>query len=65
MGWSFIFSCKEASHKWLYETIKNSYVPEIREVKWDARKKKTIVYTWRYLNGVPIRYDERDPFLVN
>jgi hypothetical protein len=65
MGWSFIFTCKEESHKWLYETVTNSYLHEIRDVKLDARKKKHVVYTWRYLNGVPIRYDERDPFLVN
>ena len=64
-GWSFIFNCKEETHKWLMETVKNSYVHEKREVKWDARKKKHVVYTWQYLNDVPIRYDERDPFLVN
>jgi hypothetical protein len=38
---------------------------EIQEEKWDPRKKKHVVSTWRYLNGVPIRYDEKDPFLVN
>ena len=65
MGWGFIFTCKEESHKWLYETVHNSYLKEVREVKWDARKKKRVVYTWKYLNGVPIRYDEKDPFLVN
>ena len=64
-GWSFIFTCKDESHKWLSETISNSYLHEVRDVKWDARKKKRIVYTWRYLNGVPIRYDEQNPFLVN
>jgi len=64
-GWSFIFTCKEESHRWLAETVKNSFMQEKREVKWDARKKKHIVYTWRYLNGVPIRYDEKDPFMVN
>ena len=64
-GWSFIFTCKEDSHKWLMETVTNSYVHEIREVKWDTRKKKHVVYTWQYLNSVPIRYDEHDPFLVN
>jgi hypothetical protein len=64
-GWDFIFTCKEESHKWLMETVKNSYVPEIRDEKWDARKKKRVEYVWRYLNGVPIRYDEKDPFLVN
>ena len=64
-GWSFIFTCKEDSHKWLMETVNNSYLQEIRDVKWDGRKKKHVVYTWKYLNDVPIRYDERDQFLVN
>jgi hypothetical protein len=64
-GFSFIFSCKEGSHKWLMETVENSILQEISEVKWDPRKKKRVVYTWKYINGVPIRYDERDPFLVN
>ena len=35
------------------------------DVRWDARKKKRVIYTWKYHNGVPIRYDEQDPFLVN
>jgi len=65
MGWSFIFTCKEETHKWLYETVKNSDVKEVREVKWEAKKKKRVVYTWKYLNGVPIRYDQKDVFLVN
>ena len=65
MGMSFIFTCKEDSHQWLYETVENSEVSELREEKWDPRKKKRVVSTWRYLNGVPIRYDEREPFLVN
>jgi hypothetical protein len=64
-GWSFIFTCKDESHKWLSETVKNSYLSEIQDVKWDARKKKHVVYTWRYLNDVPIRYDEKEPFKVN
>jgi hypothetical protein len=64
-GFSFIFTCKEESHKWLTETISNSYLHEVREVKWNAQKKKHLVYTWRYLNDVPIRYDEHDPFMVN
>lgn len=64
-GMSFIFTCKEESHKWLAETVKNSDMKEIQEEKWDVRKKKHIIYTWKYLNGVPIRYDERDPFMVN
>lgn len=64
-GWSFIFTCKEESHKWLSETVSNSYLSEVLDVKWDARKKKHVTYTHRYLNGVPIRYDEKDPFMVN
>jgi hypothetical protein len=64
-GWSFIFNCKDNSHKWLIETVQNSYVNEVKEVKWDSRKKKHVSYTWRYLNSVPIRYDEKDPFFVN
>ena len=64
-GWDFIFTCKEESHQWLTETIKNSYPHEVRDVKWDARKKKHIAYTWRYFNDAPIRYDEKAPFMVN
>jgi hypothetical protein len=64
-GWSFIFTCKAESHQWLMETVQNSWMHEIQEEKWDMRKKKRVTYTWKYLNGVAIRYDERDPFLVN
>jgi hypothetical protein len=63
--WSFIFTCKEESHPWLTETVRNSYMHEVKEEKWDARKKKRVEYTWKYLNGVPIRYDESEPFEVN
>ena len=64
-GWGFIFTCRDESHKWLSETVRNSPVREISEVKWDPRKKKRVVHTWKYVNGVPIRYDEKNPFLVN
>jgi hypothetical protein len=64
-GWSFIFTCKEESHPWLTETVGNSELREVREEKWDGRKKKKVVYTWNYQNGLPIRYDEKDEFLVN
>jgi hypothetical protein len=65
MGWNFIFTCKEESHEWLTETVQNSELHEIRDRKWDPRKKKHIIYTWKYLNDVPIRYDERKPYMVN
>jgi len=64
-GLSYIFTCKEESHEWLYETLSNSYLHEVRDVKWDGRRRKRITYTWKYLNEVPLRYDERDLFLVN
>jgi hypothetical protein len=64
-GMSFIFTCKEESHKWLMETVKNSSMKEVKEKKWEARKKKRVEYTWKYVNGVAIRYDEREPFMVN
>jgi hypothetical protein len=64
-GWSFIVTCREDSHKWRIETVKNSIMQEVKEVKWDPRKKKQVVYTWKYLNEVPIRYDIKDEFLVN
>jgi len=64
-GWGFIFTCKDESHKWLAQTVANSKLGEVREVKWDARRKKRVVRTWRYVNEVPIRYDEREPFMVN
>ena len=61
----FIFACKDESCKWLAQTVANSKLGEVREVKWDARRKKRVVRTWRYVNDVPIWYDERDPFMVN
>jgi hypothetical protein len=64
-GLSFIFTCKDESHPWLVETVQNSYMHEIREEKWDGRKKQRVAHTWKYLNGVPIRYDEKEPYLVN
>jgi len=57
--------CKEEPHQWLAETVTNSNLEEVREVKWDARKKKHAAYTWKYLNGAPVRYDGQNPFMVN
>jgi signal recognition particle subunit SEC65 len=64
-GRGFIFTWKEESRPWLAETVKNPYLHEVRDVKRDAGKKKRVVYTWKYPNSVPIRYDEQDQFLVN
>jgi hypothetical protein len=64
-GMSFIFTCKGETHKWLRETVENSYMRVITDKKWNPRKKKHDIHTWKYLNKVPLRYDERNPFLVN
>jgi hypothetical protein len=64
-GYSFIFTCKESSHPWLAETLQNSYLHEIHDIKWNANRKQHMCSTWRYLNGVPIRDDAKDPLLVN
>ena len=47
------------------ETVAHSCLYEVKEEKWDSRKKKRVTYTWKYLNGVPIRYDEGDSCMVN
>jgi hypothetical protein len=55
---SFIFTCKDSTHKWLAETVKNSYLSEKTESKWTGRKKMTYIY--RFINHVPIKYEEKD-----
>jgi ribosomal protein L24E len=61
-GRGFIFTRKGDTHQWLTETIKNSYLYGVRNGKWDPRKKKKAIYTRKYLNGLPIRYDDRESF---
>ena len=52
-GYSFIFTCKEDSHPWLTETVKNSYLEETSKREWKGRYH--LVYTFRWLNGVELR----------
>ena len=61
-GYSFIFTCKEQSHPWLAETVKNSYLSEKTEREWNGRHH--LVYRYQWLNGVDIR-DNRKTVLVN
>jgi hypothetical protein len=61
-GLSFIFTCKETSHPWLSETVKNSYLAEKTRREWNGRHH--VVYRYRWLNGVEIR-DSRETMLVN
>jgi hypothetical protein len=61
-GYSFIFTCKDGSHPWLAETVKNSYLEEISRREWNGRHHLTFTYRW--INGVAIR-DDKETLLVN
>jgi hypothetical protein len=61
-GLSFIFTCKETSHPWLSETVKNSYLEEKTRREWNGRHHAVCRYRW--LNGVEIR-DSRETMPVN
>jgi hypothetical protein len=61
-GYSFIFTCKQDSHPWLAETVKNSYLNESSRREWNGRHHLT--YTYRWLNGVELR-DNKETLLVN
>jgi hypothetical protein len=61
-GYSFIFTCKDTSHPWLAETVKNSYLEETSRREWNGRHH--LVYTYQWLNGVEIR-DNKETLLVN
>ena len=61
-GYSFIFTCKEDSHPWLTETIKNSFLKETSRREWNGRHH--LKYTYQWLNGVEIR-DNKETLLVN
>jgi hypothetical protein len=61
-GFSFIFTCKAESHKWLFtEVLPNSKMEELEVID----KKKGIISRYKWLNGAELRYDEKNPFLVN
>jgi hypothetical protein len=61
-GLSFIFTCKDSSHPWLAETVKNSYLSEKERKEWNGRYHMT--YRYRWLNGVDIR-DSPETLKVN
>jgi hypothetical protein len=61
-GYSFIFTCKEESHPWLTETVKNSYLEESSRREWNGRTHLT--YTYQWLNGVEIR-DKKETLMAN
>lgn len=61
-GYSFIFTCKDESHPWLAETVKNSFLEKTSRKEWNGRHHLT--YTYQWLNGVQIR-DNKETLLVN
>jgi hypothetical protein len=57
-GYSFIFTCKDTSHPWLHETVGNSEMGEWSHREWNGRHH--LEYRCRWVNGVPIRYAEKE-----
>lgn len=65
-SFNFIFVCKPKSHPWLTEYI-NYCDPkkDLNEFSYTAKKgKEKLTYTYRFINGVPIR-DTKDALQVN
>jgi len=61
-GYSFIFTCKDVSHPWLAQTVRNSFLEETSRREWNGRHHLT--YTYQWLNGVEIP-DNKETLLVN
>lgn len=59
---NFILVCRPESHTTLYEHIEGIAVPTVITKRWTGKVEET--YTYRYLNGVPLR-DGEDALLVN
>lgn len=53
-GLNFILTCKEKSHKTLYEYVNGAISIQTRKIQRQHGKKK-FIDTYRFLNGVPIR----------
>jgi hypothetical protein len=64
-GMSFLLTCKPATHEWLAEMVKNSFEEE--KITTPIVKGRKMIYTYRYINGVPIKYEENENknFMVN
>jgi len=65
-GFNFIFTCKETSHKWLYDYVNGLFQAGnlVVEEHFLTEKKKQYSYRCRYANNVPLR-DTDDALLVN
>jgi len=58
----FILSCLPTSHKTLYEHLEGIAIPTVVKKRWTGKTEQ--LYTYRYLNQVPLR-DSDDALLVN
>jgi len=59
---NFILVCRPESHPTLYEHLEGIELPTVVTKRWTGKVEET--YTYRYLNGVPLR-DGEDALLVN
>lgn len=59
---NFILVCRPESHTTLYEHLEGIDLPTLITKRWTGKVEET--YTYRYLNGVPLR-DSDDALLVN
>lgn len=59
---NFILTCLPTSHKTLYEHLQGLSLPTVIWTRWTGKVEK--IYTYRYLNGVPLK-DGDDALLVN
>ena len=59
---NFIVVCRPESHTTLYEHLEGIELPTVTRKRWTGKVEET--YTYRYLNGVPLR-DGEDALLVN
>ena len=59
---NFILVCRPESHTTLYEHLAGICLPTVMAQRWTGKVEET--YTYRYLNGVPLK-DDDDALLVN
>lgn len=59
---NFILVCRPESHTTLYEHLEGITLPTFTTKRWTGKVEET--YTYRYLNGVPLK-DDDDALLVN
>ena len=59
---NFILVCRPESHTTMYEHLEGIALPTVVVNKWTGKFQET--YTYRYLNGLPIK-DGDDALLVN